>query len=471
MTPRSDRSRRWSLTARLAWRLAAILVCAILLAAAAVAWRSYATLRDLDGAGLEAQADLVINHLPPSGADPDAADIVPQPIIDRFRASDGDTLFLIFGPDGRLLTTSDAAQAATLLPLLPKPLPSRIFRLPTAPDHPSGIMGFARRTQGRLVLVLQGNDQTEAIVDSLTAHFLRAALWLLLPIGLLMLAVSILTIRSGLRPLTRASAAAAAIRPSEPGRRLPVADLPVEIVPLVNTMNRALARLERTIAVQRSFMAQAAHGLRTPLAVLTARLDGLPDTPDSVGLRHDVDRMSRLVGQLLRMARLESLPLDMTETVDLRSVAAEAIAGLVPLAIQEGIELELTGTALSIRGNCAALLLAVTNLVENALGVAPHGTAIEVAIETPAAIAVRDRGAGIPPGEEARLLQPFERGAGAHEGGAGLGLAIAAQIASAHGGRLQLHNRQGGGAEAILLLSNVPADLPACSPISEPLVH
>ena len=428
-------------------------------------------MHDLDDAGLQAQADFVIRHLPPAGADADAAIAVPQPVIDRFRASDGDTVFLVFGPAGRLIATSDSSQAARFLPLMPNPLPSGMFRLPAMPDHADGMIGLGRRAQGRLILVVQGRDQTEAVVDSLTAHFLSAAVWLLLPIGLLMLAVSILTIRSGLRPLTRASAAAAAIRPAEPGRRLPAADLPIEIIPLVDAVNQALARLERTIAVQRSFMAQAAHGLRTPLAVLTARLDGLPDTPDIAALRHDADRMSRLVGQLLRMARLESLPLDMTEDVDLRAVAADAIAGLAPLAIRQGTELELIGVTLTVRGNRSALRLAITNLIENALGFAPHGTTVEVTIETPAAVAVRDRGIGIPTGEEERLLQPFERGTEAREGRAGLGLAIAAQIAAAHGGRLRLRNRPGGGAEARLSLADTSDEVPIRYSVGEPLAH
>jgi two-component system sensor histidine kinase TctE len=448
---RGRRWRTWSLTARLAWRLAAVMLCTILLAAAAVAWRTVATLHDLDDAAMLQQVEFLIRHLP-KGA-PDQPFELPRDVTDRFRLSDGDTVFLILGPGGRLLSSSDPDETAILSPLLPDPIEPGFLRLPPTPGHPQGLMGFARSAGGRLVILLQGREQADAVVDSLTTEFLGADVWLLLPIGLLMLGVSIVTLRRGLRPLTRASAAAAAIGPGEPGRRLPAEGLPREVTPLVDAVNEALSRLERTIAAQRSFMAQAAHGLRTPLAVLTARLDGMADTPEVRGLRHDSDRMSRLVSQLLRMARLESLPLDLSETVDLHGVAAEAVAGLAPLAIRDGVELALTGeTALTVTGNRAALLLAIINLVENALGYAPRGSTVEVELRAPQDIAVCDRGPGIAPGQEARLLRPFERGSDAREGGAGLGLAIVAEIAAAHGGRLRLTAREGGGTEALLSL-------------------
>jgi len=427
------------------------MLCTILLAAGAVAWRTVATLHDLDDAAMQQQVDFLVRHLPKGAADQPFE--LPRAVTDRFRLSDGDTVFLILGTGGRLLSTSDPDEAAILSPLLPDTVGPGFLRLPPTPGHPQGLMGFARNVDGRLVLLLQGREQAEAIVDSLTTQFLGTAVWLLLPIGLLMLGVSIVTLRRGLRPLTRASAAATAIRPGEPGRRLPAEGLPREVTPLVDAVNEALSRLERTIAAQRSFMAQAAHGLRTPLAVLTARLDGMAESPEVCGLRHDSDRMSRLVSQLLRMARLESLPVDLSEAIDLHDVAAEAVAGLAPLAIREGVELALTGEAsLTVTGNRAALLLALINLVENALGYAPRGTTVEVAVCAPREIAVRDRGPGIPPGQEARLLQPFERGPHAREGGAGLGLAIVAQIAAAHGGSLSLAPRSGGGTEALLTL-------------------
>ncbi|WP_298282324.1 HAMP domain-containing sensor histidine kinase [Acidocella sp.] len=441
--------RPWSLTSRLAWRLAVVTLCAILLAAGAVAWRTLAELRDLDDAAMQQQVRFLIHNLPAATT----PFTLPAAIIDRFRFSDDDTLFLILGTDGQRLSTSNPGEADIVAPLLPRPLGGGFFLVPPLPGHPRGLLGFAAPDHGRLVVLVQGRTQVATIIDGLTTQFLGTAIWLLLPLGLLMLGVSIFTLRNALRPLTTASAAAAQIRPGDTGSRLPLAGLPREITPLVTAVNDALNRLELTIAAQRGFMAQAAHGLRTPLAVLSARIDTLPDTPETQGLHQDIDRMSRLLSQLLGMARLESLPLRLNETIELHDVAEAAIAGLAPLAVQDGVELALTGAAsLMVTGNHAALVLALTNLIENALGYAPPGTSVEVILQPPASLIVRDRGPGIPPAEAQRLLQAFERGANAKQGGAGLGLAIVSEIATAHGGHVRLAPRPGGGAEIELAL-------------------
>jgi two-component system sensor histidine kinase MprB len=106
----------------------------------------------------------------------------------------------------------------------------------------------------------------------------------------------------------------------------------------------------------------------------------------------------------------------------------------------------------AVRGNHAALVLAVTNLIENALCYAPAGTAVEVAIAAPARISVLDRGPGVAEAHRMRIFGRFERGPAAAEGGAGLGLAIVAGIAAAHGGAVSVSAREGGGAAFILRL-------------------
>jgi two-component system OmpR family sensor kinase len=182
-------------------------------------------------------------------------------------------------------------------------------------------------------------------------------------------------------------------------------------------------------------------------------------------LRRDTDRMTRLVAQLLRMTRLESLPLDVTQRVDLHAVAAEAITDLAPLGLGRRVALALLGeSAVSVRGNHPALVLAVTNLVENAIGYAPAGSTVEVAVARPGRVAVLDRGPGIPAEHRPRILQPFERGPAAREGGAGLGLAIVAEIAAAHGGTIRVEARPGGGAAFLLDVPGAPAVMPATAP-------
>ena len=230
----------------------------------------------------------------------------------------------------------------------------------------------------------------------------------------------------------------------------------------MEAVNAALSRLEQTIETQRQFMAEAAHGLRTPLAVLTARLDGLEDAAAAEALRRDVDRMTRLVGQLLRMARLESLPLDVTQAVDLRLAAAEGVADLAPLGLGHGVELALLGEeeSVPVTGNHAALVLAVTNLVENAISYAPPGSLVEVEVARPGTVRVLDRGPGVAPEYRARILERFVRGPNASDGGAGLGLAIVTEIAAAHRGTVCVDARPGGGA-AVALVIGMDGRVPA----------
>jgi signal transduction histidine kinase len=449
-------SAAWSLSARLAWRLAAVMLCAILLAAAAVAWRTIVTLHDLDDSALQQQVLLVARSLPPD-SDGRAPVTVPEAVTAPFRTSDGDNLFMLFSQAGDLLATSDGTKARQAAIFLPHPFQAGFFRIPLIAGHPHGMVGFAmpqgRPGRERWVIVLQGREQTDVLVDSLMAHFLMGAIWSLVPIGVVTVLVSLMTLRRGLRPLMQASAAAAAVGQTSPGLRLPTAGLPREVTPLVEAVNAALTRLEHTIETQRSFMAQAAHGLRTPLAVLTARLDSLDDAEAAEALRRDVDRMGRLVGQLLRMARLESLPLDVTHPVDLHAVAAEVIVDLAPLGLGQDVALALVGDAtVPVRGNHAALVLAVTNLVENAIAYAPAGGVVEVVVARPGSITVLDRGPGVPPEHRSRILEPFERGPDARDGGAGLGLAIVTEIAAAHGGRLGVEARRGGGAAFALAI-------------------
>ena len=443
-----------SLTIRLGWRLAVVMVAAVALAATAVAWRTFATVHDLDDLALQRQAALIVREL--LAMPKDSPDItLPESVVAPFRNSDGDNLFIVYDRQGQPVATSDPVQARAIAPLMSARPDAGFFRLPALADHERGMLGLVAAAGPWRVAVLQGREQTALLLDSLMNDFLIASVWLLVPLGVATVLVGVLTLRRGLRPLRQVSSAAKLVGPAQPGTRLPKEDLPREVVPLVDAVNDALDRLEQALATQRRFMAEAAHALRTPLAVLIARLD-VPGGPvDVEALRRDADKMARVVGQLLRMARLEGLPLDVAHTVDLRAVAVEAISDLAPLALRDGVELALldSGSVAPRSGNHAALVLALTNMIENAIAHAPSGSVVEVTVAASGCIAVLDRGPGVPEAHRRRIFDRFERGAAPAGGGAGLGLAIVAEIAAAHGGSVRVTERAGGGASFVLDLA------------------
>src|SRR6202007_3239512 len=131
------------------------------------------------------------------------------------------------------------------------------------------------------------------------------------------LAISALTLRTSLAPLKDMATLAGEIEPGSSTLRLPSKGIPKEILPLVTSFNEALDRLDEGLTRQREFNANAAHQLRTPLAVLAANLDTMSDTAVAAKLRYDVDLMSRIVSQLLMVAKLETLNLLLDEQIDL----------------------------------------------------------------------------------------------------------------------------------------------------------
>lgn len=442
----------WSLARRLAWRLAGVLVGAIGLAAIAVGWRAIVIARALDDTALQAQVRAVAAHL---AAAPDGTPLLNLPPAlaaafqvgaaaregsqersqDRTReatrdasgegagaeagaataAGAGGNLYLVAGPQDQVLLASDPAAAALVAPYLPPG--DGLFRVPSAPAQPRGMVGFVARAGRFRVAVAQSREQSEVLVRSLLGEFLSTSLLLLGAIGGAAVLIGVWTVSDGLRPLRRASAAAARVDPAQPGLRLPDADLPGEVAPLVAAVNQALARMEAALAAQRRFVGDAAHTLRTPLAVLTARLDTLsaaapPDRHAVDALRRDADRMARLIEQMLLMARLDGQPLDVTRPVVLRAVAVEAISALAPLALRRGLELALreTGTPGPVSGNHAMLVIALTNLLDNALAHAPPCSLVEVELAAPSRLTVLDRGPGVPPAERAAVFERFHSG-------------------------------------------------------------
>jgi signal transduction histidine kinase len=234
-------------------------------------------------------------------------------------------------------------------------------------------------------------------------------------------------------------------------------NLPQEIEPLVAELNRLLARLQDAFAVQRAFIADAAHELRSPLTALRLQLQLLDRAPDDAARRAArehlgaaVERAIHLVEQLLTLARSDpGETASNFELVDLAAVAAQALTDTHAVAVARHVDLSLEQEGdVPVRGDREALRTLARNLVDNAVRYTPPGGSVQVRCHTEAAAAVLeviDTGPGIAAADRARVFDRFYRRANANETGTGLGLAIVKAIAARHGARVVLDDAPSGG--------------------------
>jgi two-component system, OmpR family, sensor kinase len=281
------------------------------------------------------------------------------------------------------------------------------------------------------------------------------ALQTLKPFALLLPGLALLiwvTVGYALEPLQRLTALVKARRVStlEP---LPATPLPDELLPLAAALNDLLARLRGALERERAFMADAAHELRTPLTALHLQMGMLARASSEAEraaametLSAGVQRIIRLVEQLLSLARQEPRAQGERVPVRLEELAREVVAELVPLADSGRIDLGVsTAEPLSVHGDPDDLRTLLRNLVDNAVRYSGAGGRVDVSVEEVASgdgrmarLTVSDNGPGIPPEERERVLDRFYRRAGSQPPGSGLGLAIVKAIADAHGAAVQL---------------------------------
>jgi signal transduction histidine kinase len=207
--------------------------------------------------------------------------------------------------------------------------------------------------------------------------------------------------------------------------------------------NKALRDSEER---HRRFAPDVAHELRPPLAVLRSNLDNLENRQTANSLRHDVDAVTRLVEQLLVVARLEFLEVQPGDRADVRRICTRVAEHLAPLAVKEDRSIEVTGDpgAIMLRANGDALEQAVRDLVENAIRYSDPGTTVSIDVATDGTVRIKDRGKGIPRHIRDSIFQRFHH---ADQGrGGGLGLAIVKRTVEAHQGSIEIDDNDGGDA-------------------------
>ena len=311
-----------------------------------------------------------------------------------------------------------------------------------------------RIIDGKPVRVQVAEDlaHRDVIIDDIVSNFFRRVGWITIPILLVLLATDIIIFRRAIAPLLKASQEASNIGPARTDIRLPTARIPREIMPLVTAVNQALDRLEAGFRVQRQFTADAAHQLRTPLAILRTRIETLGGGAERQALHADIEAMSRIVAQLLEIAELDTLVLDPGETADLRAVCAEVVGSIAPFAIAQRKDIALKGTdaPVLIHGNSEMLQRAIFNLAENAIKFTAESTNVDVEVGEDGSVRVRDCGPGIAEAERELIFQRFWRRDRQRSDGAGLGLSIVRAVADDHAATIAVENISGGGAEFTL---------------------
>jgi signal transduction histidine kinase len=305
----------------------------------------------------------------------------------------------------------------------------------TAIDRSSGARLVAARRTALLGGVPVEIELSRSVEDLLTLFATVVRLWFekswpyFVAMLALMLAAIHLTVRSTLAPVNRIADAASAMGADTLGRRLPGEGVPREVQPLVGAINDLLGRLDAAFAAQRRFNANAAHELKTPLAVLAASLARAPGDADLAAIAR---QSGHAVTQLLRLADIEAgVAIDRRRIV-LDDLAAEVARDMAPAFVVAGGDLALCRAPrpVPVTGDAVLVGIALRNLLDNVLVHAPKGSRVCVRVEEDGTLAVEDDGEPLDVDAARTLFDPFvrlDRG----RPGAGLGLSIVRQIAVA----------------------------------------
>jgi signal transduction histidine kinase len=451
-----------SLQLRLAVRLAILYLVAAAIAVGLLVYQAHETAGSLNDRELDLRAEDLARAMVTDSAGQPRLDL-PSKLAAAYTAAPEDDLFAIRDANGRVIAAS------------PAEFGERVAKWPPATDEPSyfrlsgvgpeevgenyyGLSVALQTSAGPMWISVARAEGSDALIKSVLREFVFDTMWVTPLLMLATLGIGVFVIRSGLKPVREISQKAASIGPNTTSIRLPEQNLPTEVMPLVVSMNRALDRLEKGFAVQREFTANAAHELRTPLAIVTSALETMDGNGELKKLRTDVARMNRLVEQLLGVARLDAVALEF-DTVDLNKIASSVVATMAPWAIAQHRTIAFVGSEqpAKVDGNAHALEDALRNLVENAVLHTPCGTEVTVTVDCAGRIEVADHGNSVPRKDRENIFKRFWRGAGERSEGAGLGLAIVSETMRAHRGGVSIADNPGGGATFTLSFPSSPA--------------
>ncbi|CAM3464133.1 two-component sensor histidine kinase [Pseudomonas floridensis] len=359
--------------------------------------------------------------------------------------------FQVWDRDGRSLVRTASAPTFTH-----PPETAGFSNFPDLNRHQWRAFVLKDTQNGLRIWVGERDDVRSDLVNRIVRHTVLPNL-----IGSLLLILAIwLAIGWGLKPLANF---ASTLRGRHPGSLQPLTltPLPSELEPMQSALNRLLGQIHDLIQRERHFIADAAHEMRTPLAVLRVHAQNVLEAHNEEQRRESlgyliigVDRTTRLVNQLLTIARLEPVPSPTRKPpLELVSAVRDSLVQLTPWVLNRGLELSFDCRESQHGANIdfAALDIALHNLVTNAVNFSPEGGQVTVGLsfnDDHFLLTVDDQGPGINEQERERLFEPFY--SRDNDQGVGLGLAIVQKVALLLGGEIRLDNRPEGGLRASL---------------------
>lgn len=432
MNQQGQLSIRGSVRRRLLFTLLGGVALVWLAAAAVTAWETRAEMQELLDAHLAQSAALLAAQI---GDEIDEVELEHAETLHKYARNvafqiwdDGDTL-LLHSPDAPATRLSPAEEGFS-----DAVVSGRSWRVFSHWD--------AKREY--LVQVGEATDARDHLAGEVLAQLVQPLLVALPLLGLLVW----FGVGGALKPIDRIGTALAR---RDPQYLAPLeGEVPREIAPMVERLNSLLERVQSSLEGERRFTSDAAHELRTPLAALKTQLQVAQGAGDNSEREQAIakaiaagDRATHLVEQLLTLARLEHDTWKrQADQVDLRSLAAQALADAAPAAVNKNISLSLESeTGLAITGHGGLLAILLRNLIDNALRYSPPETEVVVSVRHDAnevVLEVQDQGPGIPPAESESALRRFHRLEGEEASGSGLGLSIVARIAQLHNAQLDL---------------------------------
>ncbi|HJQ18346.1 MAG TPA: ATP-binding protein [Allosphingosinicella sp.] len=303
------------------------------------------------------------------------------------------------------------------------------------------------------VVIGQNRHHPEVIVDDVVAEFLSRLVWIVPAAMLASLLLGAFFMRRATRGIEVVSREANAITPGRLDARLSAERLPLEAQPLARAANHALDRVEAAYRQQGEFVANVAHEMRTPLALIALKAETVETPTLRAQLLEAVDRASHVVSQLMELAFVENLDPGV-EAVNLSAIAMDAVETQAPLVFRSGRSIELqdeSSPVACVAGSPGLVRIALTNLIDNAVRHTPADTRIVVTVLADGAIEVADNGPGISVEDRTLARARYWRSDTRRSDSAGLGLAIVERIMTALGGTMTLAQAEGGGTRATLL--------------------